>query len=92
VTSFSAPRSITISDGALLDVSGAPGPSGSVVIRGGQLVVDQATIFATTTDAVNGASLAVDVQIRGDAVLTNSGVVSLTTGSGDAGDIHITAG
>src|SRR4030095_692966 len=92
VTSFSRLGSITISDGALLDVSGAPGPSGSVVIRGGQLVVNQATILAMTTDAVSGAGLAVDVQIRGDAVLTNSGIVSLTMGSGDAGDIHVTAG
>ena len=91
VTSFSRLGPITISDGALLDVSGAPGPSGSVVIRGGRLVADLATILALTTDTVSGAGLAVDIQITGDAVLTGSGILSATLGSGDAGAIRVTA-
>jgi filamentous hemagglutinin family protein len=91
VTSFSRLGSITISDGALLDVSGEPGPSGSVVIRGGQLVADLTTIKAETTGNVSGAGRAVDVQVTGDAVFTSSSIGSATHESGDAGDIHVTA-
>jgi filamentous hemagglutinin family protein len=91
VTSFSRLGSITISDGALLDVSGASGPSGSVVIRGGQLVADLTTIKAETTGNVSGAGRAVDVQVTGDAVFTSSSIGSATHESGDAGDIHVTA-
>jgi filamentous hemagglutinin family protein len=91
VTSFSRLGSITFSDGALLDVSGAPGPSGSVVIRGGQLVADLTTIKAETTGSVSGAGRAVDVQVTGDAVFTGSSIGSATHEGGDAGDIHITA-
>jgi filamentous hemagglutinin family protein len=90
--SFSALGTITISDGAIVDVSNDP--AGTVLIRGGQLVISGATISADTVDA-NGAPIAVDIQVTGDVSITaeqGPAITARTTGSGNAGEIRIVSG
>ena len=61
-----------LKEGATLDVSGqldefgtpiGNGNSGTVLVRGGQLVMDASTILANTVGPVDGASKAVDIQV-----------------------------
>src|SRR5262249_16990595 len=86
---------ISLSKGALLDVSAnaASVAAGTVRIRGGQLVIDNATLSAGTGNS-NGAPVAIDINVTGDISLTtvdNPVLTARTTGSGDAGAIHITS-
>src|SRR5215472_1997057 len=82
---------VNLSKGALLDVSADA--AGTVRIRGGQLVMDQATISADTVNS-NGAPVAIDINVTGDISLTtvdNPVLTATTTGSGNAGAIHISS-
>lgn len=83
--------SITLGPGTFVDVSGNAG--GTVRIRGGSLVMDNATISADTVNA-NGASSAVDIQLTGDLLISadlNPAITARTTGSGNAGDTLISS-
>jgi len=84
---------VTLSQGALLDVSA--GAAGTVRIRGGQLVMHDATISADTNNT-NAPPTAVDIHVTGEMTITDTrGVAAITartTGTGDAGDVQITAG
>ncbi len=80
---------ITLSQGTILDVSADA--AGMVRIRGGQLIMDNATISADTVNA-NGSSVAIDINIAGDMSISTTDVAALTartTGSGNAGKIQI---
>ena len=80
---------IGLSQGALLDVSADA--AGTVRIRGGQLVMDNATISADTVNA-NGAPIAIDLNLTGDLSISSNSVAALTartTGVGDSGEIRI---
>lgn len=101
-TSFTTMGTMTIKEGAMLDVSGQLGAdadgnpiggnSGTVFVRGGQLVIDASAVLANTVGAVDGASTAVDVEVSQDVTLSNVAVISTgTSGLGRAGDVHITA-
>lgn len=84
--------SITLGPGTLLDVSGDA--AGTVRIRSGQLVMDNATISADTIDG-NGAPLAVDIQVTNDLSITadlNPAITARATGAGDAGEIRLVSG
>ena len=90
--SFTGMGNISLSQEALLDVSG--NPAGSVKIRGGQLVVNQASISADTSDA-DGAPVAIDINVTGVVSLSNTNLPVLTArtfGAGNAGDIVISSG
>ncbi|HSL04500.1 MAG TPA: filamentous hemagglutinin N-terminal domain-containing protein, partial [Nitrospiraceae bacterium] len=100
--SFTTMGTVTLKEGATLDVSGqldesgAPignGNSGTVFVRGGQFVMeDAATILANTVGAVDGARTAVDIQVSHDVALSNgSNIVTKASGSGRGGDVHVTA-
>jgi filamentous hemagglutinin family protein len=101
--SFTTMGTVTLKDGAMLDVSGQlgadadgnpiGGKSGTVLVRGGQLVMDEAsTILATTVGAVDGARTAVDIQVSQNATLTNgSNINTITSGAGKGGDVQFTA-
>ena len=83
---------ISLSQGALLDVSADA--AGTVRIRGGQLIVDNATISADTNNA-DGAPVAIDINVTGDMSLANElspALTARTTGSGNAGAINIQSG
>jgi len=93
---------VTLKEGATLDVSGqldefgspiGNGNSGTVFVRGGQLVMDASTIQAITWGAVDGARTAVDIQASQKGELTNSSFITTATfGSGRGGDVQLTAG
>jgi filamentous hemagglutinin family protein len=90
VHSFTRLGRLELSHGGLLDVSGESG--GTVLIRGGQLLVDQAFILADTGDG-DRARLGVDLQVTADAVLTNGALITTnTSGAGRAGALRLTAG
>ncbi len=89
--SFTAMGNINLSEGALLDVSADA--AGTVRIRGGQLVMDTATISADTGNS-HGAPVAIDINVTGDISLSavdNPVLTARTSGSGDAGAIHISS-
>jgi len=82
---------ISLSQGAIMDVSA--NAAGTVSIRGGQLVMDQAAIFADTINA-NGAPVAVDINVTGNVSISHTDVPALTartTGTGNAGEIKISS-
>ncbi|MEK6763509.1 MAG: filamentous hemagglutinin N-terminal domain-containing protein [Nitrospirota bacterium] len=99
--SFTSMGTVTLKDGAILDVSGqldefgsplGNGNSGTVLVRGGQLVMDASTILAITWGAVDGASKAVDIQVSQKVEITNgSAIKTITFGSGRGGDVQLTA-
>ena len=99
--SFTTMGTVTLKEGAALNVSGqldefgAPigkGNSGTVFVRGGQLVMDASTIVASTVGSVDGEPAAVDIQASQTVALTNaSAIATLTFGSGRGGDVLLTA-
>ncbi|ETW92257.1 MAG: hypothetical protein ETSY1_44445, partial [Candidatus Entotheonella factor] len=90
VNGFSGFGAITISDGALLSTNGERG--GTVVIRGGNLVVDRSDIFADTLGDRDGAEIGIDIVVTETFVHTHGGFITADSfGSGHAGDIRITA-
>jgi filamentous hemagglutinin family protein len=100
--SFTAMGTVTLKEGATLDVSGQLGAdadgnpiggnSGTVLVRAGQLVMDASFIQGNTVGSVDGAPTAVDVKVSQDVALTNGSAIStLTSGLGRGGDVHITA-
>ena len=82
--------SINLSQEATLDVSG--NAAGTVRIRGGQLVIAEATISADTVN-VNGASIALDIRLTDDLVISDTrglpAMTATTSGDGNAGTIQI---
>jgi filamentous hemagglutinin family protein len=83
--------SILLSQGSVLDVSGDT--AGSVRIRSGQLVVDQSTISADTGN-VDGASVAIDIDVTNSFSLLHDSLPVLTartSGSGNAGSILLSS-
>jgi filamentous hemagglutinin family protein len=69
------------------------GNSGTVRMIGKSLLMDQASVTATTVGPADGNSPAVDLRITKDATLTNQSSLSTsTTGPGRGGDVIITAG
>ena len=100
--SFTTMGTVTLKEGATLNVSGqldefgtpiGKGNGGTVLVRGGRLVMDASAIVAFTFGAVDGARTAVDIQVAQDVALSNSAAISVGTslGSGLGGDVVITA-
>ena len=100
--SFTTMGTVMLKDGTTLDVSGqldefgipiGNGNSGTVLVRGGQLIMEEASrILASTFGAVNGASTAVDIQISQKAALTSgSSINTRTFGAGKGGGVQLTA-
>lgn len=81
---------IRLSQETRVDVSSDSG--GTIRIRGGQLLITDATLSANTVNT-DGASLAVDINATGDLEIADTrGVPAITaqsTGSGKAGEIRI---
>ncbi len=85
--SFGALGEIQVSQKSLLDVSGDGG--GSVMIRGGRLVVDDSIILANVTgpgivtDGLESIGGGIDIRVSQDAVIQNGALLD-TTVSGNA--------
>src|SRR5262249_53096848 len=76
--------------GARLDVSGSPG--GTIVIRGGHLMLASATVAADTTGNKDGARVGIDINVTQDLVATQSSTITADVhGAGRAGDVRLTA-
>src|SRR5262245_34848530 len=89
--SFSRLGKIEATQGAQINTDGEGG--GSVVIRSGRLVVDNAIISSNTQGNVDGARVGIDAQITEDAVVTNAGRIGTTVaGAGNGGDVRLVAG
>ncbi len=93
--SFTTMGNIVLSEGATLNVSGdADGgdAAGTVIIRGGQLMMTNATISADTGNS-DGAATAVSMQLTGDLTIeTNLDVPTISArslGAGNAGEVQI---
>ena len=85
-----ATDAVSLAENARIDASGAGG--GTVVIRSGRLLVDQATIAANTLGAAHSAGLGIDLDVRDSIVLTQDAVIAAVSfGAGDAGAIRIAA-
>ena len=80
---------LTLSQNALLDVSGNSG--GTMLIRSGRLLVDQSSIRADTLGNVNGARKGIDIAVTEDIRHTQGAITSASNAAGNAGDITITA-
>lgn len=90
--SFTNMGTISISQNSLLDVSSDA--AGTVRIRGGEFVMDQATISADTINA-KGAPIAIDIDVTGNVSISTVDVPALTartTGTGNAGEVRISSG
>ena len=92
VGSFARLGQIQLSAGANATTSSAAG-AGTVLIRGGRLIVDNAFLNANSQGAGNGAPVGIDVRITDDAILTNGAeILHFSFAAGRAGDARITAG
>ena len=88
---FTTMGNISLLEGSILDVSGDA--AGSVVIRGGELLMTNAIISADTGDS-SGAAVAVDINISGDISIasdTNSAITAIANGAGDSGEVRLTS-
>ncbi len=84
-SSFTRGGNIQLSHHAGISVSADA--AGKVVIRGGQMVMDNAAIFAYTTNEDGGE---IDVDLTGSLSINGgTGIQSASLGNGDSGDISI---
>jgi filamentous hemagglutinin family protein len=82
---------IVLTQGALINAGGDSG--GTIVIRGGRLMIDNAFVLAHTTGDVDGSSTAIDIDVTDSlTILHGGGLGANSYGAGDAGDIKIAAG
>ncbi|MBI3801587.1 MAG: filamentous hemagglutinin N-terminal domain-containing protein, partial [Deltaproteobacteria bacterium] len=82
---------IEASQGAHINTDGEGG--GSVVIRAGRLVVDNAIISSNTQGSIDGARVGIDAQIAEDVVITNAGrIETVVAGAGNGGEVRLAAG
>ena len=89
---------IHLTSGAMLQTSSSTGNAGPILIRGGQLVMENATLAANTSsktaDAVPSSTTQGDIFIQADSVnLSNGSTLSASTsGDGKAGNITFEVG
>jgi filamentous hemagglutinin family protein len=88
VSSFSRLGSVTVAS-TTLDVSGNPG--GTVMIRGGRLVIDGTTMTANT-GLMDAAPVGIDLASTGSLTISNRSTLgTLASGLGRGGDIRLSA-
>ena len=98
VNSFATLGSIRLLENASITTKGDPG--GSVVIRTGQLVIENGFIDSPTTGNLDHPGLGIDVEAREAISLTHFATITSSSGlynspsiaEGDAGDIRIKTG
>jgi len=87
---FEAFGAIELSHRAGLSTRGNSG--GRIVIRGGQLTVDQSSISSSNTGNIDSSGDGIDIAVTGTLQLTNgSSVISAASREGNGGDITVTA-
>jgi filamentous hemagglutinin family protein len=89
--SFTRLGDISLSQGANATVS-SPAGAGTVVIRGGQLVVDSfASINANSTGSGNGAEIGIDLRADGAVFAGGAQMLAFSSGAGSAGHMQVSA-
>jgi len=91
MSSFDRLGNINLSNLAYLDVSSISG-SGTVVIRGGKLLIENSSIVADTLGDIDGAKKGIDIGIKEDLVANGTLIEASTSGIGQGGDIVINSG
>jgi len=91
MSSFDSLGKINLSNSASLNVSSSSG-GGTVVIRGGKLLIDNSYVAANTTGDIDGAKVGIDIGIKEDFVANGASIVASTSGIGQGGDIVIRSG
>jgi filamentous hemagglutinin family protein len=89
----SGPRlgTISLTHGATLGAAGSPG--GTVIIRGGRLVMtENAQILANAAGSMDGGDRVIDVQVAEDVVIDGSRIFAANLDVAQARDVAITAG
>jgi filamentous hemagglutinin family protein len=91
--SFSTLGKVEISGGGGISV-GTDGslPGGTVVIRSGQLIVDNAVIVNDTGDLAGAPVVGIDLRTTDSIDLKNGALVQTTSGSADASGISLATG
>lgn len=98
-TSGMAMGNISLSQGAMLQTSSSTGPAGSISIRSGQLVMENATLEAASSfksatlsaDSIRSVSnTSGDISIQADSVRLSKGTTITTATSGDVNAGNIT--
>lgn len=97
IASVSHLGTIALSQGAFVDAGGDGG--GTVVVRGGRLVLDNALLVASArgpigSTMVGAPGAGIDVQVQADVILTNGAVLGANVLRGvtaDAGGVRIRA-
>jgi filamentous hemagglutinin family protein len=72
-----------------ISVRGDPG--GTVLIRGGRLMMNGSTLSAATDGGLNHPGIGVDIDIKGQVTLRSSEIASSSFGAGRAGGLRIAA-
>lgn len=93
VDSFARLGRIELSQSAGINTSGQKDGQGggAIVIRSGQLMVDNSFIFSRTRGDLDAQGI--DVRVTDDLTVTNGGsIATVTTGGGYGGDLHIETG
>lgn len=91
VDSFAQLGEIHLSQGANATVSSAAG-AGTVVIRGGKLVVDSfASINANSNGAGDGAAIGIDIRVNEATFSGSAEMLAFANGPGRAGDMNVSA-
>jgi filamentous hemagglutinin family protein len=88
--SFTRLGDIRLSQGANATASSAAG-AGTVLIRAGQLVVENAFINANSTGSGDGAEIGIDVRASEIVLTGGAQMVAFASGTGRAGHIDISA-
>ena len=81
---------LEVSNRASLSTSGNSG--GRIVIRGGQLTVDQSTMSSVNTGGIDSSGIGIDIDVTGTCLLMNDAlVISGASKGGSGGDIIVKA-
>jgi filamentous hemagglutinin family protein len=91
MSSFDLLGNINLLNWAYLDVSSSRG-NGTVVIRGGRLLIEDSNIVANTLGNIDGAKKGVDIGISDSMEMRNSLIQAVTAGDGQGGDVIIRSG
>ena len=91
MSSFDRVGNINLLNWAYLDVSSSSG-NGTVVIRGGKLLIENSYIVANTLGEIDGAKVGIDIGLKEDFVANGGFIQAATTGKGQGGDVVIQSG
>lgn len=89
---FTTMGNITLSEGVALNVS--EDAAGSVIIRGGQLMMTNATISADTVGS-DASPMGIDIDVTGDVSISTvdgPALTARTSGVGNAGEVKLASG